>query len=308
VYSRVLQLVIERIKNDAATVAPLAGGTAPLTPLTLASAYALAANTDNSDARASMTAKVKGMAAQFLLGHVDRKVVKQTVMTSVYGVTFIGAREQILGRLKERFANHPLPIDELNDTLFVCASYLARTTLDSLGDLFTSADAIKRWLGDVARQVALAEQPMSWITPLGLPVVQPYRREHSMMVKTVLQDVVIADSSEQLPVSAARQKSAFPPNYVHSLDSTHMMLTALDCKRQGVPFTAVHDSYWSHACNVDIMAESLRDQFIKLYSLPLLEQFRQSLVTRFPYMDFPELPPRGTLDLNVVRHSKYFFN
>ena len=33
---------------------------------------------------------------------VDRKLVKQTVMTSVYGVTYIGARDQIKKRLKER--------------------------------------------------------------------------------------------------------------------------------------------------------------------------------------------------------------
>lgn len=35
---------------------------------------------------------------------MDRKLVKQTVMTSVYGVTYIGAREQIKRRLKERNA------------------------------------------------------------------------------------------------------------------------------------------------------------------------------------------------------------
>jgi len=29
-----------------------------------------------------------------------------------------------------------------------------------------------------------------------------------------------------LPVNKNKQKSAFPPNYVHSLDSTHMMYTA----------------------------------------------------------------------------------
>ena len=37
-----------------------------------------------------------------LAPHVDRKLVKQTVMTSVYGVTHIGARQQIQNRLKER--------------------------------------------------------------------------------------------------------------------------------------------------------------------------------------------------------------
>ena len=32
---------------------------------------------------------------QALLGNINRKLVKQTVMTSVYGVTSVGAREQI---------------------------------------------------------------------------------------------------------------------------------------------------------------------------------------------------------------------
>ena len=39
--------------------------------------------------------------AELLRGgeEVNRNIVKQTVMTSVYGVTFVGAREQIEGQL-----------------------------------------------------------------------------------------------------------------------------------------------------------------------------------------------------------------
>jgi hypothetical protein len=33
---------------------------------------------------------------------VHRKLVKQTVMTSVYGVTYVGARQQITKRLQEK--------------------------------------------------------------------------------------------------------------------------------------------------------------------------------------------------------------
>jgi DNA-directed RNA polymerase len=40
--------------------------------------------------------------ARALLGKVNRKTIKQTVMTSVYGVTFIGARDQILKQLDDR--------------------------------------------------------------------------------------------------------------------------------------------------------------------------------------------------------------
>ena len=51
---------------------------------------------------------------------IDRKLVKQTVMTSVYGVTFLGAKDQIANRLKER---HWSSDDKLiTDT----AIYLAR--------------------------------------------------------------------------------------------------------------------------------------------------------------------------------------
>jgi hypothetical protein len=44
-----------------------------------------------------------------------------------------------------------------------------------------------------------------------------------------------------------------------------MLMTAIDCKKRGITFTAVHDSYWTHACDVDTMSEALRDQFVDLY-------------------------------------------
>lgn len=56
------------------------------------------------------------------LSQVDRKLVKQTVMTSVYGVTYIGARDQIKRRLKERHA-----IDD-DGELFACACYAAKVS------------------------------------------------------------------------------------------------------------------------------------------------------------------------------------
>lgn len=61
-----------------------------------------------------------------------------------------------------------------------------------------------------------------------------------------------------------------------------MSMTALDCSEKGIVFTAVHDSYWTHACDVDRMNDCLRNQFVNLYQLPLLEQLRDSLVIRFP--------------------------
>lgn len=96
---------------------------------------------------------------------------------------------------------------------------------------------------------------MSWVTPLGLPVMQPYRATLHHVIKTPLQSVTLAYESDALPISLSKQRSAFPPNFVHSLDSTHMFMTALKMKERGIPFSAVHDSYWTHPKYIDIMNE-----------------------------------------------------
>ena len=63
--------------------------------------------------------------AKKMEGNVKRKVVKQTVMTSVYGVTFIGARQQIFKQLKDKeFLN------EDENEPYQASFYLALTTLE----------------------------------------------------------------------------------------------------------------------------------------------------------------------------------
>lgn len=105
-----------------------------------------------------------------------------------------------------------------------------------------------------ASQIALAGHLVDWYTPLGLYVCQPYSKRSVKTIKTKLQGIEIpAKSFSQSPPDSRKQKQAFPPNYVHSLDSTHMMLTALYCQRAGVTFSSVHDSYWTHSANVDVM-------------------------------------------------------
>lgn len=43
--------------------------------------------------------------------------------------------------------------------------------------MFDSAKDIMQWLSLCARVVAKADKPVHWTTPLGLPVVQPYRKK-----------------------------------------------------------------------------------------------------------------------------------
>ncbi|KAL5183063.1 DNA-directed RNA polymerase 3, chloroplastic [Glycine soja] len=270
--------------------------------------------------------------AKVLIDQIDRKLVKQTVMTSVYGVTFVGAREQIKRRLEEK----GLITDE--KLLFAAACYAAKVTLTALGEIFGAARVIMGWLGDCAKVIAFENQPVRWTTPLGLPVVQPYcktERHLSMAqilrstsfkqhrfigvittlvnltidlrIKTSLQ--FLALRREGNAVDAKKQRSAFPPNFVHSLDGSHMMMTALACRDAGLCFAGVHDSFWTHACDVEKMSQILREKFVELYSMPILENLLEGFETSYPGLTFPPLPERrGDFDLQKVLESPYFFN
>lgn len=189
-------------------------------------------------------------------GKITRKVVKQTVMTTVYGVTFIGAREQIERQLKER---KDIPSEEC----WLAAAYLAKRVLECIGTLFSGAKDIQTWLNLCARLISKSIPParipaalsaptlinrrtkrapaqdrtkdeqmtaVVWTTPLGLPIVQPYRKTKRKQVATTLQTVYISDPNAPATVNSMKQASAFPPNFIHSLDATHMMLSALECQ------------------------------------------------------------------------------
>lgn len=145
-------------------------------------------------------------------------------MTSVYGVTFIGAKEQIYRQIREqKFLD-----DEQEE--YRASIELARYTMECIKNLFDRAHNIKKWLIECAGLITETNNPVSWITPMGVPVIQPYRTESPTdLVKTLTNFIVITKDSSKLPINRPRQKSAFPPNFVHSLDSTHMMYTAEQC-------------------------------------------------------------------------------
>lgn len=221
---------------------------------------------------------------------VTRKVVKQTVMTNVYGVTFVGAIAQIQKQLAKY-----VPKDEANPL----AKYLTLQVFASIRQLFAGAHDIQDWLGEVARRVSKllridyeevgSEDPTKpthlslviWTTPLGLPCVQPYRMGKTKVIKTNLQDITLADPFEAGQVDSRKQMTAFPPNFVHSLDATHMLLTAKACGDREMSFAAVHDSYWTHAADVDFMNEQIRSQFIGLHLADLVHQLKDEFENRY---------------------------
>lgn len=228
---------------------------------------------------------------------VSRKVVKRTVMTNVYGVTFVGASDQIMKELDEYFEK-PEESNELS-------RYLAKHVFASIRELFHAAHLIQDWLGECAKKISKSIRldfelkqgnsinssdlmtSVIWTSPLGLPVVQPYRDMKKKQVQTNLQTVFITDPFAINPINPRRQQAGLPPNFIHSLDASHMLLSAVQCGKAGLDFAAVHDSYWTHASDVVKMNRFLRQEFIKLHEVDLIERLKNEFDER--YRDYLEI-------------------
>lgn len=231
--------------------------------------------------------------AIFLQGKISRKVVKQTVMTNVYGVTFVGAVAQIEKQLAHLFEKDDY------DSVTLYARYLTSLVFSSMRELFEGAHLIQDWLGESAKRISKsvridyeeksaknANKPshlssVIWTTPLGLPCVQPYRATKRQIVTTNLQDITISDPFGATQVDSRKQQTAFPPNFIHSLDATHMLMTAAACGEDNLHFASVHDSYWTHAADVDKMSEHIRNQFVRLHEENLIVKLRDEFERRY---------------------------
>lgn len=118
---------------------------------------------------------------------IPRIVIKQTVMTTVYGVTLLGAREQIKRQLKAlgipeeevgfiRFMRHLRAFNTQciwqSKRLKVFMSLLRLPCKIQNQDEIIRLREIKEWFQNVASKIAGIKNTVEWRTPLGLPVVQ----------------------------------------------------------------------------------------------------------------------------------------
>jgi DNA-directed RNA polymerase len=253
--------------------------------------------------------------AKVLDGKITRKVVKQTVMTNVYGVTFIGAKAQVRKQLVAAYPD--LPNDDLMNAGHL-ASYIATKIFKALSTMFRGAHDIQYWLGECANRISVALTPeqinriernhlqlfgradadtkslkaalddftqfkssVIWTTPLHMPVVQPYRVSKSKTISTNLQRISLSEPHRSDPVSKRKQLQGFPPNFVHSLDATHMLLSALKCDELGLSFAAVHDSFWTHAADIGTMNDVLRDAFVRIHEEDVIGRLAAEFEVRY---------------------------
>lgn len=313
IYQRVCDKVVEKLKADAGVISSTI-------------AEAMAEETSNSSLKNYSSAEAIAELAKatgasedvvFALGWLSlqptRKTTKRQVMTLPYGSTQYSCREYTEEWYKDQLgAGFIMPWDK--SMSFKATQYMSKLIWDAIGETVVAARDAMDWLQKCAKVVAQEQLPVYWTTPSGFRVMRQYKNHKSRRVKTKLGEAIVKLSlaEEQDTIDKRRMANAISPNFVHSMDATHLVMSVCVAEDNGIDaFAMIHDSFGTHAADTAMLAACLRTAFVDLYTdLDVLEDFRNQILRQVDEADekkIPSVPAKGDLDLEEVRSSDFFF-
>lgn len=278
----------------------------------------------------------KSLAKEWLDHGVSRSVTKRPTMTLCYGASKFGFADQILeDTVYPALAHNPLSFSKPSQA----SRYMAGLIWDSLKGVVVKAVEAMEWLQTASGLLAKDKNiegknlPTTWITPAGFPVKQKYPKVRVKRLNTVLSGSIkifdtTSGSTEEATegsvlrlafaeptdeIDSRKQKQGIAPNFVHSMDASHLMLTVCACVDKGVnAFAMIHDSYGVPAGHGSIMFTTVREVFVSTYTendvLQDLHDHICNLLSPKMLKDLPEVPTKGNLDLDCAKESMYAFS
>ncbi|QDB70995.1 RNA polymerase [Bordetella phage vB_BbrP_BB8] len=274
------------------------------------------------DGTAYIQQGTKTIARQWIQFGITRKVTKRSVMTLAYGSKQYGFKEQLMEDIIHPAREAATRPDGTIDTEefpfagdgFQAANWMAGAIWEAVNQVLVKAGEAMKWLQEAAQLAAKEELPVRWTTPVGFPVVQAYPALEARRVKTAINgDLIYLIMNRELDkLDKRKQGQGISPNFVHSCDAAHLMLTVVRANQEGITnFSMIHDSFGTTAGDAEEMFRIVREAFVEMYTeVQVLENFRDEIAAQLSPKargKLKSLPERGTLELDQVVNSRYCF-
>lgn len=265
---------------------------------------------------------------------ITRKTTKKSTMTIPYGGTKIGCRDQVTEwyneEMTKRIQHDPLYVSPIK-TLVIqddegvilnnrgenfALKQLHHYVWLALDETVVAARTAMKMLQQVCsavQKVNAKGNPMVWTTPAGYKVYQDIKDQEETRIKTMIDGSINLFLKRDLKsINKRKMRTSIAPNFVHSLDASHLMLVLNALKNMGINNVAtVHDSYGTHAGSCDLLHYAIRKTFIDMYSGDILLKFWQEQARLYPeaVQYFPDITEirKGDLKLKHVLRSTHFF-
>lgn len=253
-----------------------------------------------------------GEEAQLWLNYINklsdrilpRGISKRPVMTLPYGSTRQSCREYIYRYMVEELSD-AFP----REKMFKLSVWLTPLMWSAISEVVVAARTGMDWLQKAASTIAKTNRPIIWWTPIGFPVYQGTRKVRIRQVKTQLNGMYQVRIGDKIgPMDVSKNKLGISPNFVHSLDACHLMMTCNLAYEYGITsFAFIHDDFGTHACDTDVLHQAIREAFVILYddNKPLIDFkiFNEDNAN----LKLIDLPQEGSLKIGQIIDSDYFF-
>ena len=234
---------------------------------------------------------------------IDRKLCKRPVMTLPYGATRQSCTQYIYAEILAKSKSHFGA-----GQAFKAAVWLTPLVWASIGEVVVAARRAMDWLQAAASAHTKAGLAVEWETPDNFVVLLSMTTITTVQIETQLAGRFQCRVGTWTNVlDGHKQRLGISPDFVHSMDATHMRMTIRALVAEGITdFAFIHDDYGTLAPDVPALHRIIREQFMKLYGeYDPLVAFMERAKSRGVVLQ--ALPPRGSLDLSLVKDSLYFF-
>jgi hypothetical protein len=216
-----------------------------------------------------------------------RKLLKQPIMTFAYSVTDYGATRQI-AKVYESFPKGAKP----PNGAFI---YLARKVREACEQVLHGPKRVMDYICEVTEHCAGQGRFLEWTSPSGFPVSNRYQVPNIVTVTCRRGSVRVADHNiadgvtDQ--INHSKVKAAAAPNFVHSLDSAHLVKVVNAAASEGIDLLTVHDCFYCLAPQATRLHDIILAELIDLYrnNDPLAELRSRNVSDP----DILPVPPKG---------------
>ena len=242
--------------------------------------------------------------------HITRSFTKKNVMTEVYGAGKDAKLTQNREYIKEKL-NKELQWDDT--TIDNVAKYITAQITKAMKKELSSSDIYKKWMKKIVKEIAKQNRAIQWRTPLiGLEVLQEdfELKEDRIATKYNGKTRTIQIQVPTTKISQKELTKGIAPNFIHSLDATHLFLTVLLAKKEGInSFATIHDSFGTHACDIEKLNKSIRDSFVEMFNYDILAKFKEEIEREYMIeVEDIKYQDRENFDIENIYKSEYFFS
>ena len=237
---------------------------------------------------------------------IDRTLVKKQVMTKPYSATMTSCKEYTHARVEEQLKGAPITLNAIE--VRELSTLLAKHIMTAMDIRMAGPVKCMSWLQSCAKLILQKSDTIDWFTPMGLPVRQYYRDTKSTVVSTNVlgaKRIRIRELTEK--PNKFKSINGVSPNFVHSLDAAALQQTVLSCKNLGINnLMCIHDSFGTLATDVEALQAAIRHSYYTIFKEDVLLNLKKFWETRYS-IELPELPAYGTMSVEDLLDSDYFF-